>query len=241
MGVHSGEFPFFLLGGSHRELVLTGPSFTQVVDMESTADAGEIVISPATAAALPARSVGRPKGPGFLLSGGPVVAAAHPLIQPVEEIRADVVARGLSKAVRTHLSAGIDEPEHRRVTVAFLHFDGTDSRISTDGVTPVAADLDALVRQVQRSADKHGVCLLGTDVDHDGGKIILVAGAPTATGEDEQSMLLVLREVLEAAPPVAVRIGVNAGPVFVGSVGPHYRRTYTVMGDAVNLAARVMS
>jgi class 3 adenylate cyclase/tetratricopeptide (TPR) repeat protein len=241
MGVHSGEFPFFLLGGSHRELVLTGPSFTQVVDMESTADAGEIVISPATAAALPARSVGRPKGPGFLLSGGPVVAAAHPLIQPVEEIRADVVARGLSTAVRTHLSAGIDEPEHRRVTVAFLHFDGTDSRISTDGVTPVAADLDALVRQVQRSADKHGVCLLGTDVDHDGGKIILVAGAPTATGEDEQSMLLVLREVLEAAPPVAVRIGVNAGPVFVGSVGPHYRRTYTVMGDAVNLAARVMS
>ena len=241
MGVHSGEFPFFLLGESHRELVLTGPSFTQVVDMESTADAGEIVVSPATAAALPARSVGRPKGPGFLLAGGPLVEATTPKVQALEHLRADVVARGLSTAVRTHLAAGIDEPEHRRVTVAFLHFDGTDERIAASGVTAVAQDLDALVRRVQESADKHGVCLLGSDVDHDGGKVILVAGAPTATGEDEQSMLLVLREVLEAQPAVPVRIGVNAGPVFVGSVGPHYRRTYTVMGDAVNLAARVMA
>jgi class 3 adenylate cyclase len=29
--------------------------------------------------------------------------------------------------------------------------------------------------------------------------------------------------------------------VFAGEIGPHYRRTYTVMGDAVNLAARVMA
>jgi class 3 adenylate cyclase/tetratricopeptide (TPR) repeat protein len=241
MGVHSGEFPFFLLGSSHRELVLTGPSFTQVVEMESAADAGEIVISAATAAALPRRSVGRPKGPGFLLAGVPLHGATHPRIQSVEEIRADVVARGLSTAVRSHLAAGIDEPEHRQVTVAFLHFDGTDETITASGVAAVADHLDALVRQVQHSADKHGVCVLGTDVDHDGGKIILVAGAPTATGEDEQSMLLVLREVLEAEPSLPVRIGVNAGHVFVGSVGPHYRRTYTVMGDAVNLAARVMA
>ena len=38
-----------------------------------------------------------------------------------------------------------------------------------------------------------------------------------------------------------VRIGVNRGHVFAGDIGPAYRRTYTVMGDTVNLAARVMA
>ena len=54
-------------------------------------------------------------------------------------------------------------------------------------------------------------------------------------------MLLTLRHIADAEPSIAIRIGVNSGPVFVGDVGPPYRRTYTVMGDAVNLAARVMA
>ncbi len=54
-------------------------------------------------------------------------------------------------------------------------------------------------------------------------------------------MLLTLRSIIDADTTVPVRIGVNKGPVFAGDIGPAYRRTYTVMGDAVNLAARVMS
>ena len=38
---------------------------------------------------------------------------------------------------------------------------------------------------------------LGTDIDHDGGKIIIVAGAPSTSGEDEQRMLVALREVMD--------------------------------------------
>ena len=37
-----------------------------------------------------------------------------------------------------------------------------------------------------------------------------------------------------------MQVGVNRGPVFTGEVGPPYRRWYVVMGDTVNLAARVM-
>ena len=33
----------------------------------------------------------------------------------------------------------------------------------------------------------------------------------------------------------------HRGPIFAGDVGPRYRRTYTVMGDTVNLAARLMA
>lgn len=240
VGVHSGDYTCFLVGDSHRELVLTGPAFTSVVDMEATAAAGEIVVSCATAAQLPPRCVGPAKGAGRLLvrapDGEPTGRAPVP-----PGIAPGIAERSLSTAVRTHLSAGVDEPEHRRVTVAFLHFDGTDALIERGCAEPLSSDLDALLRQVQASADAHGVTLLGTDVDRDGGKLILVAGAPVSSGDDETQMLLALREIADADLAVGVRIGVNAGPVFVGSVGPTYRRSYTVMGDAVNLAARVMS
>ena len=54
-------------------------------------------------------------------------------------------------------------------------------------------------------------------------------------------MLLAVRDVMDAGVPLPIRIGVNRGSVFAGEVGPSYRRTFTVMGDAVNLAARLMA
>jgi class 3 adenylate cyclase len=58
VGIHSGRFHFFLVGDLHRELVLTGPAATTTARMEALAEATEIVISPATAALLPASLVG---------------------------------------------------------------------------------------------------------------------------------------------------------------------------------------
>ena len=54
-------------------------------------------------------------------------------------------------------------------------------------------------------------------------------------------MLLALREIVSVDQDLPLQIGVNWGPVFVGEIGPRYRRTYTVMGDTVNLAARLMA
>src|SRR5262249_38274823 len=62
VGVHSGLFHFFLVGDRHRELLLTGPAASRVVAMEGTAEAGEIVVSPETAAVLPRDLLSRPKG-----------------------------------------------------------------------------------------------------------------------------------------------------------------------------------
>ena len=67
VGIHSGTFSFFLVGGSHRELIVTGPAATETVTMEGTAVAGEILVSRTTAAALPQRVLGDAKDPGVLL------------------------------------------------------------------------------------------------------------------------------------------------------------------------------
>src|SRR5690606_2273959 len=134
------------------------------------------------------------------------------------------------------------EPEHRPTAVAFIHYEGFDHLLEETGGPATAVILDRLVSAVQGAADRHQVTFLATDIAPDGGKIILPAGVPNTRGNDEERMLLALREALSGAPDeLPVQIGVNWGPVFSGSVGPFYRRTFTVMGDVVNLAARLMS
>ena len=85
------------------------------------------------------------------------------------------------------------------------------------------------------------VTFLASDIDANGGKLILGAGVPTARDDDEGRMLRAACTILDTplAPPV--KIGVNRGHVFAGEIGAEFRRTFTVMGDTVNLAARLMA
>ena len=229
VGIHSGLFHFFLVGASHREFIVAGPGASTVVTMEGTADAGEIVLSPDTASALRPTAVGAAKGPGFLLRRAPPVPADS--FVPFEEVADDVdLVRGIPVGLRDALVTAHPESEHRRVTVAFVHFDGTDEFITEEGPELTADRLDALVTVTQRAVERQDVTFLATDADRDGGKIILVAGAPATSGDDEHRMLLAVREIMDAGVPLPIRIGVNRGSVFAGEVGPPYRRTFTVMG-----------
>ena len=240
VGVHSGLFNFFLVGDSHRELIVTGPAASATVSMEGAADAGEIVISTATSRALRAGLVGAAKGPGHLLLRAPTVP--EDAFLPFEPFSEDfdlspIVPIGLRDA----LANASDDSEHRRVSLAFIHFDGTDKLIEGEGPAETADRLEALVTNVQRAVDRHHVTFLATDIDRNGGKIILAAGAPSTIGDDENRILLAVREIMDSDFSLPIRIGVNRGAVFVGEIGPPYRRTFTAMGDAVNLTARLMA
>jgi class 3 adenylate cyclase/tetratricopeptide (TPR) repeat protein len=241
VGVHSGRYQMFLVGESHREFLIAGPSATTVVAMEATASAGQILISPDTAALLPRTCLGATLGAGILLARAPSKLAPVPFDAPPHPSD-DSIAVCLSTVLRAHiLAAGTDVPEHRTATPAFLEFGQLDRLIADRGPQNAGDALHELVCTVQEASDRYQVCFLGSDISAGGGKLLFCGGAPLAFGDDEERLLLALRQVIDAEPSLPVRIGVNRGQVFCGEVGPPYRRTYVAMGDTTNLAARLMA
>jgi class 3 adenylate cyclase len=239
VGVHSGDFDFFLVGDSHREFIVAGPAASRTVEMEGAASANQILISPETASHLEPSLLGKPAGPGILLRGAPEV-------DPLEFRSATSPPTNLGQFIPTALREVLGEervePEHRATTVAFLHYEGFDELLANEGGETAGEILQRLIANVQHAADERDVTFLATDVAPDGGKVILTAGVPHTRGNDEERMLLTLRSIATSTPEeLPLQIGVNRGPVFSGVVGPWYRRTYTVMGDVVNLAARLMA
>lgn len=240
VGVHSGTVHLFKVGTSHGELIVTGPAATRVAEMETLADAGEVVLSPETAARLPSSAIGATKGAGVLLKWR---RGAVPPVAPVARRRvpAATIAACIPVGLRKYLSDGASEPEHRVATVGFVKFQGVDRLMSEGGADAVGDALHDLVSIVQETVDAIGVTLLSSDIDKDGGKLILVTGVPLTGEDDEGRMLQALRRIVSSPTALAVRAGVNRGHVFAGEVGSPHRATFTVIGDTVNLAARLMA
>jgi class 3 adenylate cyclase/tetratricopeptide (TPR) repeat protein len=238
VGVHSGSYEMFLVGGSHREFLIAGPAVSTAVATEAAASTGQILVSPVTAERLPRTCLGAASGPGVLLSRSPLSRYSAPYEKPARPPD-DAVAGCLSTVLRAHLLGAPDVPEHRTATVAFLQFRELDRLLYEDGPDAAARELDGLVRLTQDAADRYQVCMLGSDIATDGGKFLFSAGAPRVVGDDDERMLLALRQIVQAQTRLPVGVGVNRGHVFTGELGPPYRRTYALMGDAVNLAARL--
>ena len=241
VGVHSGAIDLFRAGGLHHELIVTGPAASAVAALEHEASPGEILIGATTRAVLPAGSATAKKGPGWSLRWRTPRGEGTDPVPSTTPPDEGAIAACLPRALRTYLQEASTEAEHRLATIGFIRFSGIDDMLAKEGAASAANALDDLVTAVQAAAEAEGVTFLASDVDEDGGKLILVAGVPAAQDDDEGRMLRAVKTVNEGPSPFPLSIGVNAGHVFAGEVGMKYRRTYTIMGDAVNLAARLMA
>jgi class 3 adenylate cyclase len=74
-----------------------------------------------------------------------------------------------------------------------------------------------------------------------GDATLAVFGAPLRIDEPATAALTTARALSDELRrlPVDFGIGVSAGPVFAGNIGAENRYEYTVVGDAVNEAARL--
>ena len=239
-GIHSGAIHFALVGDPvvHRELLIVGPAASEVARLESVASVDDILVSAPTARLTPEVVVAVPSSDAWRVIAAPVGAPTGVIMRP--SLAEDELAPLLFPSIRQHVLTASDESEHRRITVGFVRFRGSDALLTNRGPDALTDALDSLLRAVQRAVTRHGVTLVESDVDVDGGRLLLVAGAPTSSDDDDERMLRAVRAIVDSDPALPVSVGVTHGRVFAGDFGPEFRRTYSVKGDAVNLAARLM-
>ncbi len=130
--------------------------------------------------------------------------------------------------------------ELRPAVALFLRFIGLDY----DGDAQAGEKLDGLIRRMQAVFDRYDGTLLDLIIGDKGSYIYAVFGAPTAHEDDAHRAVkaaLALREATRIIPDLApVQMGLSRGTVRTGAYGGTTRRTYGVLGDDVNLAARLM-
>ncbi len=241
IGVATGELDLFLVGGDHRELVVCGPLVSRTVRLEHEAAADEVLVDGTTAAAVnDARWSGPDRGGHLLLLPPPPSTVSLGAAGNGErDLDDDDLLAGVPVGLRRRLGTGRDG-EHRQVAMAFVQVLGVDDLLAEAGHEAVAEALDAVVRTAQAGCALHRTTFLSSDGDDGAVKLILTAGAPDAGTDDIGRLLLVARAVAATDCALAVRVGVHHGRAFAVEVGNDRRRVYTVLGDAVNLAARVM-
>src|SRR6185295_10984167 len=107
------------------------------------------------------------------------------------------------------------------------------------------AAVDAYLKLVFDALDTHGGFLGGSDAAETGDKLIVLFGAPVSSERKEASAVRFALDLDAALKSSGLslrhRIGISAGFVFAGEIGSPARREYTVIGDSVNLAARLMT
>ncbi len=243
-GIATGAQAYYLLGTTRRALVVAGPTSTAMAQLEAAANAGEALINDRLADALPRSwSARRPGDHALRLSLGRItddgVTMGEGVRLPSPDGEADTT-RLLPTQFGSLLDVGHRAGELKQVAMSFIRLNGTDDLLAAEGTVGVHRVLAEITDIVDRAAADLDVCWLETQAEANSVRWTLIAGAPTATERDGERLLRVVRRIADESP-LPLRIGANLGVVFVGDMGHPQRCTYIVMGDATNLAARLMA
>ena len=145
---------------------------------------------------------------------------------------------GPDVARRAVAETGTLTGEVRDASVLFVDLVGSTQLAQSRSPAEVAEVLNHFFEIVVAAVDaRHGLIN-----KFQGDAVLAVFGAPLPNGDPASDALAAARELtilLRRLPLVDFGIGVSAGPVFAGNIGAKHRYEYTVIGDAVNEAARL--
>ncbi len=151
------------------------------------------------------------------------------------------------------------EGEHRLVAVLFANVHGLGTivdRLGPGQEATLIAILNQYFLLMAEAVEQFGGVINKIDLAEHGDKIVVLFGAPQTHEDDAEravraglAMQAALEHIRCTLPQqmgmgdlcLEQQIGINYGYVFAGYVGTRWRHEYTVMGDEVNLAARIMT
>jgi adenylate cyclase len=137
--------------------------------------------------------------------------------------------------------------ERRAVTVLFSDIRGFTTMAESMGPDAVAQLLSDYFSEMVEVIFEHG----GTLDKFIGDAVMALWGAPISHDDDPDRALqaaIAMQQAIEelnrewaaaGRPEIGVGVGIAHGEVFAGNIGSHRRLEYTVLGDAVNVAARL--
>ncbi len=182
--------------------------------------------------------------------GRAFTSMAHGLLER-EKIRS-ILNRTVSKEIAESLVAqGKIElgGEEREVTVLFSDIRSFTTISESLPPKELVSQLNAYFTAVARAIESEK----GVIDKYIGDAVMALFGAPVSTKDDPANALraaLAMSKAVDALnaerekaglPPMKTGIGVNTGNVVAGTLGSEERWSYTVIGDAVNLASRLES
>lgn len=226
--------------------VLAGAAVIRAAEVERLADPGDVLADPLITAALGADLVIDGWRTGLDDTQAAVIAGLHVAVPP----QAPSMGAALPEAlVRPWLQPAIYErlrewptafiTELRPAISLFVRFGALDF-----SAADARLRLDAYIQHAQHALADHGGLLTQLTFGDKGSYFLATFGAPVAHEDDAYRALataLALRRPPAATGITSIQIGLSRGLVRVGTYGGAGRRIYGVMGNEVNLAARLMT
>ncbi len=250
VAVATGPARRFIVGDPKIQVmdVLAGATLDNLAQAEHQASKGEVVLHPSAADVLgdsvqiSAWSYDEVSGQRFAVVGslGAEVAISPWPPLPGEALNESEIRSWLLPPVYKRLQGGQGEflAELRPAVALFLRFSGIDYD-QDDGA---GGKLETYIRKVQDAVTRYDGALLQVNIGDKGSALYAAFGAPLAHEDDAARAVSAALELRTPALDfiTSVQIGISQGRMRTGAYGGVECRTYGVLGDDVNLAARLM-
>ncbi|MBI5503200.1 MAG: AAA family ATPase [Deltaproteobacteria bacterium] len=230
-------------GVRRSEMFMVGPAWVETLEASKAAERGGVVLGGQATRVLGLDDCAGDRAAvrAAMRAGLSETALPPPPRDPRSEIDASVASALSHYVPRVVRSRSLEQQsqwlaELRTLTTVFIG-------LGLDGIE-VDSRLFGAVSAVLQSIARFGGDVARVGAHGNGVAVLTAFGLPPHGHEDDADRAsraaMAVRDEL-AGSGIEVSIGVTTGRVFCGPVGSSVRREYTMIGDAVNVAARLMN